>query len=227
MKADSTIKVSFILSCGVHVAVFTLFSFVIILDLGSAMSPVEVTYIGSADGRVSASNAAFRKIEIETSPLINLPDRKFATESVVSDTDEEMLLTPTVAGKIDIGRIYARSKPDNEVLGAAGQTVRTVSLDAKQKYTVAGKLSSRKIIIQPPGPEYPDWAIKSGSEAEIKLRVTVNPKGIVESIEKVQSTGHPKMDLEASQYIKQWRFESRVSDTESETGIVSVKFKLK
>lgn len=230
MGTDSTIRTSFVLSCGVHAAIFSLFSFVIILDLGSAMPSVEVTYIGNSEGRLPARGAAFKKISIEKSPSINLPDRTFATESVVSDTEEKISLVQAVAGKVDLRRVYARSRPDSEVLSVTRppvETVKPVKLDLEEKYAVEGNLAARKIIIRPPSPEYPQWAVKSGLEANMKLRVTVSPQGVVERVERVQSTGYPRMDLVASRYIKQWRFESRILDTESETGVVSVKFKLK
>ncbi len=230
MGTDSTIRTSFVLSCGVHAAIFSLFSFVIVLDLGSAMPSVEITYIGSSKGRASESSAVSREISIEKPPSINLPDRTFATESVVSNVEEKVSLGQSAAGKIDIDRVYARSRLDSDVLSIAGspdEPIRIVSLDLKEKYAVEGSLSARKIIIRPPSPEYPQWAAEGGLEASMKLRITVSPQGVVESVESVQSTGHPRMNLVASRYIKQWRFESRVLDTESETGVISVKFRLK
>ena len=231
MGTDSTIRASFVLSCGVHTIIFLLFSFVIMLDLGSAMpSQMQVTYIGSSEGRVSARNAVFRKISIEKTPSINLPNRAFATESVVSDTEERVSLVPAAAGKVGFGRVYVRSRLDSEALDVSrpsADTSQPVSLSVKKKYDIEGKLAGRKIIVRPPSPEYPQWAVKGGLEADMKLRVTVSPQGVVERVERVQSTGYPKMDLVASRYIKQWRFESRVFDTESETGVVSIKFRLK
>lgn len=230
MKTDFTIRTSFVLSCGVHAAVFLLFSFVIVLDLGSAMPFVEITYVGSSGGSASMRSAVFLKIAIEKPPLINLPDREFATESVVSNIEEKVLLVPEVLGKIELGRVYARSKLDSGILGVTRPSVETVkllSLDIEKKYIIKGTLAGRKIIIRPPSPEYPQWAVKGSLEADMKLRITVSPQGVVEKVERVQSTGYPRMDLMASRYIKQWRFESRILDTESETGVVSVKFRLK
>lgn len=230
MGADSTIRTSFVLSCGVHAVIFSIFSFVIILDLGSATPSMEVTYVGSSKGRESTRSDVFSKILIEKSPSINLPDRTFATESVVSDAEEEVTLVPAVDGKVDLRRVYTRSRSDSGVLSIARPPVgigQSVSLDVGEKYAVEGELASRKIILRPPSPEYPQWAVKGGLEANMKLRITVNPHGIVEKVESVQTTGYPKMDLVASRYIKQWRFESRILDTESETGVISVKFRLK
>lgn len=218
------------LSCGVHAAVFLLFSFVIVLDLGSAAPSVEITYVGRAGEDSRTADAVVKAVSIEGSPPINLPDRLFAEESIASSTGEEISLLPALAGKIDLVRDYGRSRPQVNMFDVSRPRVESawaVSLAAKEEYTVEGGLAARRIIIRPPSPEYPGWAVKSGLEADMKLRVTVNPHGVVERVESVQSTGYPRMDLVASRYIKQWRFESRVLDTESQMGVVSVKFRLK
>ena len=61
----------------------------------------------------------------------------------------------------------------------------------------------------------------------MKLRVTVGPDGLIEKIVNLQSTGHPQMDLVASKYIRKWRFESKLPDARSESGVISIKFRLK
>lgn len=221
METESTIKTSFVLSGVIHAAIFSLFTFVMVLDLGSVIPPVEVTYIGSSGERLPVRGAAFKKISMEASPLINLPDRVFATESVVSGVAERISLVPAFARKVDPKPALLNVSEDRV------KTVETVRLNVKKEYTMEGSLSARKIVIQPPGPEYPSWAVRGGLESVMKLRVTVSPQGVVEKVESLQATGFPRVDLEASRYIKQWRFESRAGDTESETGVISIKFKLK
>ncbi len=227
MKSDFTIRNSLVFSCAVHAVAFLLFSFVIVIDLGTAApSSVETIYVGSVSEKENVTDA----VVLEMAPLINLPDRLFAVESVQSNMGNE--LAPFVAsdGKMTFARDYARGKLSEEIATFpenVSEENPTVVLAVKKRYTVEGLLASRKIIIRPADPEYPEWAAKGSVEADVKLRVTVNSQGIVERVENVQSTGYPKMDLVASRYIKQWRFESRAFDTGSETGIVSIKFRLK
>ena len=167
---------------------------------------------------------------METAPRIDLPARMFADESVSASAGTGRLPLPTLDGKVDLVRDYTRDKPLRGVFDVSEPTdtaVKPVALAIDEKYTVAGALAARKIILRPPSPEYPEWAVKGGLEADMKLRVTVSPDGIVEAVESVESTGYPRMDLVASRYLKEWRFESRPFETESESGIVSVKFRLK
>ena len=220
MATGSTIKTSFMLSGVIHAAVFSLFTFVMVLDLGSVISPAEVTYVGSLGERLPSRGSAFKKISIEASPLVNLPDRVFAAESVASDVDEDVSLIPAFEDQI-----ATRLKLHGDSM-VSDKTSDTVGLDVKKEYTVEGSPSARQIVIQPISSEYPIWAVKKGGESEVKLRVTVSPQGVVEKVESLQTSGSSKVDLEASRYIKQLRFESREGETESETGVISIKFKL-
>lgn len=228
MTKDRTINASFLLSLGVHAAVFLLFSFVIVVDFGSVASFIEVTYVGYAGKDTFPAGAVPMKLKMH--PSINLPDRTFAAESIASNAGAETSPLSAVEEKVGLTRDYSRGKPNPgmfDVLKPPGRTAAAVSLALHEKYSVEGELSFRKIILKPPSPKYPEWAVNSGVEANVKLRVMVNPQGIVESVESVQSTSYLKVDLVASEYIKQWRFEGKALETESESGIVSIKFRLK
>lgn len=231
MKSDFTMGHSFLFSCAVHAVAFLLFSFVIVLDLGTAApSSMEMIYIGRTGEKEKVTDAVVLELSMEMAPFVNLPDRLFAVESVYSNMGEKLAPFAALAGKMTFARDYARGRLDEEIItlpkDVSGENP-TVTLSVKKRYSVEGQLALRKIIIRPDVPEYPAWATKGSVEADVKLRVTVNPQGIVERVENVQSTGYPKMDLVASRYIKQWRFESRAFGTESETGIVLIKFRLK
>lgn len=231
MKSDFTMGNSFLFSCAVHAVAFLLFSFVIVLDLGTAVpSSMEMIYVGRTGEKEKVTDAVVMELPMEMAPFVNLPDRLFAAESVYSNMGEELAPFAVLAGKMTFARDYARGRLDEEIItfpeDVSGKNP-TVALTVKKRYSVEGQLALRKIILRPDVPEYPEWATRGSVEADVKLRVTVNPQGIVERVENVQSTGYPKMDLVASRYIKQWRFESRAFDTESETGIVSIKFRLR
>ena len=230
MAQDRAINVSFLLSFGVHAAVFLLFSFVIALDFGSVASFMEVTYTGYAGRMASSASTMPMKLSIKKPLLINLPDRVFAVESVASAAAGASSSLPVSGEKVGLIQDYNRNGPGPDTFDISeqpGEYVSAMSLAMHEKYSVEGNLSSRKIILKPPSLEYPKWAVNSGIESDIKLRVTVNQHGVVERVESVQSTGYLKMDLVASEYIKQWRFESKALDAESESGIVSIKLKLK
>jgi protein TonB len=62
------------------------------------------------------------------------------------------------------------------------------------------------IYLRNPPPTYPQVARRQGWEGVALLRVEINSRGRVESVELVQSTGHTILDDAALQAIRRWQF---------------------
>ena len=231
MAEDRAFKMSLVVSFWLHVGTMLVFSFVIVLDLGTVEPLVELTYVGAAESsRVLAEVMPENQMEMPSPPRVNLPDRLFATESVVSSAGDEEVPLPVLSEKVDMVRNYRRGAPEHirlDIRDPASVVANPFVLAADERFTVEGALARRKIVVRPVKPEYPEGTVSSDQEADMKFRIKVGPRGFVESVERVDDIGSPRVNLVISSYIRQWRFESRALGTESESGIISIKFRLK
>lgn len=66
--------------------------------------------------------------------------------------------------------------------------------------------------IQKVQPEYPLEAQAKGITGEVKIRISINPEGLVE--EAVPLTGHPLLQAAALAAAKQWRWRPTIIDTD-------------
>ncbi|GEM_PF-1667341 len=55
-------------------------------------------------------------------------------------------------------------------------------------------------------PEYPPFARRQGIEADVTLRVWVNPRGGVSRVEVLKLSGTPELDRRAMEALKKWNF---------------------
>jgi TonB family protein len=230
MRDDRAFKITLFVSICIHAACIYFVSVVIVADLGRTASPMEFEYVGRAGSSGIAVGAAPVGGPMPPSPAVNLPDRGFAEGSVVSGPGDDEVGLPVRAEKVDMMRNYLRGGPAHiklDIPEPAEVISRPIGLSAEEEFTVEGKLAGRKIVMKPPTPDYPEWALKSGYEVDMKVRITVSPRGLVEEVESIESGGSPRMNLVASKYIRQWRFEGRAGDSERESGVISIKFRLK
>lgn len=68
-----------------------------------------------------------------------------------------------------------------------------------------GQLGKRGILAKV-DPVYPAFARRQGIEADVTLRVWVNPRGGVSRVEVVKLSGTPELDQRAMEALKQWKF---------------------
>jgi len=81
---------------------------------------------------------------------------------------------------------------------------------------------SRKIELQVE-PPYPEWARKRGMTGVVEVKCWVLPSGEVRNVEVCQSSGLPRLDEHAAQYLMLWKFES-IKEKKIQWGIVPFHF---
>jgi len=114
------------------------------------------------------------------------------------------------------------------------QTVKRKNLiDAKEKLLQQGiqiekDLSKRGIVYAPHNIKFPKWT-KSliDSDFNIRFKVFVSPSGNIERIDRLISSGYPKVDLLAMQYIRDVVFEQLPGNSKGkiQEGVITVNFK--
>ena len=72
-------------------------------------------------------------------------------------------------------------------------------------------------------PPYPGWAQREGKTGVVEVKCWVLPSGEVRNVEVYQSSGLPRLDEHASQYLMMWKFEP-IKDKKIQWGIVPFHF---
>lgn len=82
--------------------------------------------------------------------------------------------------------------------------------------------ASRKIErqVEPP---YPEWAQREGKTGVVELKCWVLPSGEVRNVEVYRSSGSPRLDEHARQYLIMWKFEP-IEEEKIQWGIVPFRF---
>lgn len=90
-----------------------------------------------------------------------------------------------------------------------------------------GELGKRGILAKV-HPEYPSFARRQGIEADVTLRVWVNPRGGVSRVEVVKLSGTPELDRRAMEALKQWKFAPLPDEVEPVTqwGEITLHYRL-
>ncbi len=222
---------SLLLSAALHGVCMFLFTFVVRFDIEHPMPAREITYIGRLAAHPSVlPESSFPPVDAV--PAVNLPLRTFAEESVNTDASDLRPLRPTTLRKLvmlnrDEEDIYALKPSMPDLVDQTGKRRRSSGSLKRIQYMISGDLAGRKITLKPPVPAYPEWAEREGIEADMKVRIVVDADGMVEKVESLQSTGFPRMDMLATNYLRQWRFERRPGEKKRQTGLVLIRFRLK
>ena len=74
-------------------------------------------------------------------------------------------------------------------------------------------------------PPYPEWAQREGKTGVVEVKCWVLPGGEVRNVEVYRSSGLPRLDEHASQYLMMWKFEP-IKEKKIQWGIVPFHFKL-
>ncbi|MFQ6066306.1 MAG: energy transducer TonB [bacterium] len=82
----------------------------------------------------------------------------------------------------------------------------------------AGREIERK-----PEPPYPEWAQRQGKTGVVEVKCWVLPGGEVRNVEVYLSSGLPRLDEHASQYLMMWKFEP-IQEEKIQWGIVPFHF---
>jgi TonB family protein len=72
-------------------------------------------------------------------------------------------------------------------------------------------------------PPYPEWAQREGKKGVVEVKCWVLSSGEVRNVEICQSSGLPRLDEHASQYLMMWKFES-IKEKKIQWGIVPFRF---
>ena len=90
-----------------------------------------------------------------------------------------------------------------------------------------GELGKRGILSKV-NPEYPAFARRQGIEADVTLRVWVDPRGSVSRVEVVKLSGTPDLDRRALEALKKWKFAPLPDEYEPVTqwGEITLHFRL-
>ncbi len=224
-RDDRAFKITLFVSFWVHLAALLVFSVVVVLDLGTVTPFVEFTYVGRSGPDTFTNGEVPRAGEMRSAPLINLPDRAYAEESVVSMSEKEVSL-PVLAEKVDMVRNYTRV-PEHirlSIPSPVEEIKKPIGLVVQQRFAEQEEIEKKRITIKPPTLDYPDWAVTSSGETDGKVRMTVNPSSVIGDVESVQSDGSARVGLKPSRYIRGWRVDSDADDGD---GTISIKFRLK
>lgn len=112
-------------------------------------------------------------------------------------------------------------------LGEGGGTGRTGFKDA---YAISGEIKSRKVM-HIEMPVYPPWAEEQGIEAEVTLRVRVEPDGsvVASSIYVLKTSGYAELDRLAKEALARWFFAplAKKEKQRDQVGEVRFAFRLK
>ena len=141
-----------------------------------------------------------RKVRKEFLPEA-LPDRfVFFLREYIKDTRE---IPPYLAYTTGVSRLGPESKKAPELEGPAAE---------------------RGIIFKPDFPAVPAGLYGDSEEYVVKLKFFVSGKGLVYDVAPVVSSGFPEIDMEATKFLKRWRFSPFTAGKKSESdwGIVTV-----
>lgn len=61
-----------------------------------------------------------------------------------------------------------------------------------------------------PRPDYPPMSVRLGEEGHALCALTIRNDGVVERVEVIASSGHPRLDEAAKKALKRWRFRAPV-----------------
>ena len=117
--------------------------------------------------------------------------------------------------------------PDIKAI-ASSRSDATVAEIKKAPVEITGPLEKRKVL-QAFVPKYPDWAKSKGIEADVSLRLFVNPKGFVTpDISVVITSGYRELDQLCIEYLKKWVFVPLEADESQadQWGVITIRFRL-
>lgn len=87
-----------------------------------------------------------------------------------------------------------------------------------------GPGSQRTLYYRPKRPQLPRWIDPREVRAELKFKFWISPEGKVRSVEKLISSGNPKVDMIGIRYLRRWQFSPKRGD--SEWAVVSFPLKV-
>jgi len=253
---DKNFGQSFLISLGVHLALFLVLFWVLGTFL-VARTPafMELTLIGiSSRGDGPGAQQTLRG-ETSVSPEAADPGKgdTFSSPKVKSDLKQQAAPkagdlavkrpTPSTAqtSKSDqsaylqalhqsapIGISPKRAVPDS-IKTTAGLGYGGVTGTPNGRVDIEGELAARGIQ-RKVVPAYPDWAKKQGVEGTIQYRVTVLPNGYLrDDVQLEQTSGWRELDRQAYEALLQWEFDPLPSAMPqvNQSGLVTFNFSFK
>jgi len=101
-------------------------------------------------------------------------------------------------------------------------------------FEIEGEARERAVLLKPALPDLRDLISNAdkdiaGDHFNVKVKVTIAPDGRVKAVEKIESCGHPDIDLFAIRYAKKWNFSQLNPDLpqDDQEGILLLKFESK
>ena len=146
--------------------------------------------------------------EIEMANSLSYRDRTVEWELRENDFTRDIVLKAFTRPPILEGE--EKIKPEEEGRGRA----------IKGLLGEGGRIIERQV--EPP---YPEWAQREGKTGVVELKCWVLPSGDVRNVEVYQSSGLPRLDEHARQYLMMWKFEP-IKEEKIQWGIVPFHFEL-
>lgn len=249
MVPKRSFTISLYISLGWHILVFFAFSISMGVPLTSPQRTIPVIFVGELPPREKLTIPSREVKEGKgekplpsprkpLSPRIELPSQRplaIKPSPVEKGVDKEQTFIPgdekpvfkrTILGFPEyIPEVRDKSGPGKEILPPLWSKEER---EKKEKLAIEWEGLGRSVL-RKYSPSYPSWAEKGGVEAEVQLKFSVLPNGLVGWVKIEESSGFPELDILAINSLKKWRFEPLLPDVpeEVEWGRIRFKFRLK
>ena len=132
-------------------------------------------------------------------------ESKQSQKETVPIVNPEGNLTPA---KKDLSLLQNESQkttnvPKPVIGGTEG--VQVMNVNPSGNVVLFGPIFNRNILYSEV-PEYPEWARAKGIETEVKMRIWVNPDGMVSDVFVLKKSGYVSLDLLVDKALKRWKF---------------------
>ncbi|MGB2705546.1 MAG: TonB family protein [Candidatus Omnitrophota bacterium] len=121
-------------------------------------------------------------------------------------------------------REYVKDTREIPLYLAQGLEIARRSAGDKKSPAVEGPAAERGIIFKPNFPAVPRGLYGDNEEYAVKLKFFVSDNGLVYDVEPVLSSGFPEIDMEATKFLKRWRFSpsGAAKEAKSRWGVVTI-----
>lgn len=204
------LRIALLISIGVHIVWMSVISIVTPNDAGRLRPYTRVDFLGSI-----LKKTAFDMMIEEATPGMSAVygyDAFFSTHDRYLD-----VVMPKLASGLPEFPVYAENSMEDLVSGflTGDKAVPDFTRGSEGfgsglygfEQDVPGSITARKVIYRPEVPHLMSGLYDGKISFRVKMRVLVGPDGNVRMVESYTTTGYPRVDIMASEYVKGWIFE--------------------
>jgi protein TonB len=114
--------------------------------------------------------------------------------------------------KKDVKKKKPKKKKEEEKQKKEKSKKKTSKKSKKSIKQTGAKMVKKVDYLQNPSPEYPAVSKRRGEEGTVILRVVVDAEGNPESVIVKKSSGHDRLDEQALETVRQWKFTPAKND---------------